>query len=490
MATETSLGGPSIARDRHPTERSSGSGETRPKPRVAVSQDGLQAYITFDQQPDGYSQEEIQQALAQAGITFGVDQDILLSLCGKPIWCQDQLIAQGTPLKHGIHGSIEYLFATDERRTLKERGGRVDWHELGLVASVERGTPLARMHHAQPGTPGQTVQGRLLPCKEGKDTQWKLGDGVVVSEDNPDTATSTVSGSPYIDSGGRLCVRNIHVVTGDVDFSTGNLDFLGSILVQGGVLPGFKLKASGDIEVRGTVENSDLISGGSIVIGSIVGAGKVGICAANDIRANFAENANLRSGGDVWLTREAMHCVIEAEGEVVVGGRTPTQGGIIGGTVSAGKCITAFRIGGMSGSKTSLRVGNDWVATRHMYALEREMAEKDAKLQQIKAGLDRMTTVPDAQMPTKKTVAKQLEDAASSLVQCLKTLTDAHAVWEETSNRPTIIKVYGPLRAGTELTIDGHTRSFMEDRGTEIFLCEGNSVLGQTLRPSDHDAPR
>ena len=462
----------------------------RPQPRVAVSWDAMQAFLTLEPQPDGYFQEEIRHALEKASITFGVDWDLVAKLAGNPSGCQEQLVAQGTALRHGVHGHIECLFGESENRGPVEQGGKVDWHELGLVKSEPVGTELARRHPPEPGTPGRTVRGRVLPCKLAKEAQWKLGDGAELSADDENLAISTVPGAPAIDTAGRLCVRNVHVVSGDVDLSTGNFDYLGSIIVSGNVLPGFKVKATHDIEIRGVVEDAELQAGGSVVAGAIVGSGRTVVQAAQDIHAKFANNACLKAGGNVVLKQEAMQCTIEAEGEVVVGGTNPTKGAVMGGAIVAGTRISVFRVGGMAGSKTSLRAGCDWVADRHLLAIDRETALKSEQLKKMEAGLERLVGTSDAAMPNKNELARKLEESASDLVTCLKELDDSRGTWQKLRRQPATICVHGPIRAGTELTIDGHGRILAEDRCSETFICEGNSVLGVAINKGSHSIRR
>ena len=46
----------------------------------------------------------------------------------------------------------------------------------------------------------------------------------------------------------------VYVVPGDVDFSTGNIDFIGSVKVMGSVRNGFSVKAEGNVEIMGRLE--------------------------------------------------------------------------------------------------------------------------------------------------------------------------------------------------------------------------------------------
>ena len=54
------------------------------------------------------------------------------------------------------------------------------------------------------------------------------------------------------------------MIKGNVDYDYGNIDFNGSVHITGSVLPGFTVKAKGDIVVDKNVEDAYLEAGGDI----------------------------------------------------------------------------------------------------------------------------------------------------------------------------------------------------------------------------------
>jgi hypothetical protein len=58
----------------------------------------------------------------------------------------------------------------------------------------------------------------------------------------------------------------------NVDLSTGNLSFEGTVRVSGDVLTGMKMNVGGDVVINGTVEAAEIVAGGSVTVkGGVIG---------------------------------------------------------------------------------------------------------------------------------------------------------------------------------------------------------------------------
>ena len=56
----------------------------------------------------------------------------------------------------------------------------------------------------------------------------------------------------------KLNVFPVYEVNGDVDYNIGNIDFVGTVVIRGNILTGFRVKASGDIRVTGGIEGAEV----------------------------------------------------------------------------------------------------------------------------------------------------------------------------------------------------------------------------------------
>ena len=115
-------------------------------------------------------------------------------------------------------------------------------------------------------------------------------------------------------------VNDVYEVS-DVDTSTGNIEYSGNVCVLGNVKTGFSIKADGDVEVRGVVENATVEATGNVTIArGMNGMSKGTITAGGNVVAKFLENANVNAGGYVH-SEAILHSNVICKGEVTVTGK-------------------------------------------------------------------------------------------------------------------------------------------------------------------------
>jgi uncharacterized protein (DUF342 family) len=145
------------------------------------------------------------------------------------------------------------------------------------------------------------------------------------------------------------------VIPGDVGNETGNLDFTGTIFIEGAIQPGFTVKASEGVEVKGAVEGAFIESGGNIYLfGGVKGMGKAVIKAGGDIFARYVERAALIADGDIQ-SDSIMHSDIKCKRDLLLEGK---NGLLVGGRIYVGKSLTAKAIGSSMATVTEITVGN------------------------------------------------------------------------------------------------------------------------------------
>jgi uncharacterized protein (DUF342 family) len=289
------------------------------------------------------------------------------------------VVATGVPPERGRDGEIEYHFDTQRKRPAaqRDRPGRVDHRELNLIQNVKKGDTLATATRPGAGVAGRNVFGEGLPALPGKPAQIRCGRGVQLVE-NGSKAVAAHDGMVTFDDG-KIGVVSVYTVTGDVDYETGNIRFLGDIVVGRHVKEDFKVESTGNVRVYGNVDRGDIEAGGSVeVSGGILGKEGVAVRAQEDITAGFADNANIVAGGTVTVRGEVFRSNIRA-GTVVVEG---VKGAVIGGTISASHEI---RVGNAGNPKTAprtvLQIEPDPTLTQQLENAQKELAQlrRDAK---------------------------------------------------------------------------------------------------------------
>lgn len=116
---------------------------------------------------------------------------------------------------------------------------------------------------------------------------------------------------------GKVFVSDVYEVE-NVDLSTGNIDFEGSVQVNGNVSSNFVIRAGSNVIISGVVEGAYIEAGGNIIIArGMNGMAKGTLKAGGNIVAKFLENATASAGGYV-STESILHSNVIAATEIQV----------------------------------------------------------------------------------------------------------------------------------------------------------------------------
>lgn len=231
---------------------------------IVLSDDKCTAYLEFSKEEEGFACtiDELEQFVANKGIKQGVSREALLLFVNNPeTYLKDKYkIAEGVAPIQGTDGFIKVLVGmddTNERRPLESEDGTVDYKEVTRLNNVRSGQIIAERIAPSDGIPGRAVTGEEIPYRPGKEARFKVGKNVVI---NPDGSAmyAALDGLVTKTDGNKLNVFPVYEVNGDVDYNNGNIDFVGTVVIRGNVLTGFKVKAAGDIRVVGGVEGAEL----------------------------------------------------------------------------------------------------------------------------------------------------------------------------------------------------------------------------------------
>ncbi|MGL6174505.1 MAG: DUF342 domain-containing protein, partial [Cellulosilyticaceae bacterium] len=235
--------------------------------------------------------------------------------------------------------------------TLKEDGS-VDFKNLNIMNNVKRDDVLAIKVSPKVGEDGYNIFGESIKGKMGKDIRLPIGKHTKVLEDGL-TLVATIDGQIDYD-GHSLSISPTFYVDKDVDSSTGNIDFIGNVVVEGIVHSGFSIKAKGNVEVRGYVEAAQIEAEGDIILRhGIQGNEKGFLKARGNILAKFIQCSEVYASGDI-ITEAILHSQVAADGEILV---HKGKGTLVGGSITAGKCIKANIIGSAMNTVTVLQIG-------------------------------------------------------------------------------------------------------------------------------------
>mgnify|MGYP001183577980 CR=1 FL=1 len=353
---------------------------------VSISSDQMQAFITLFPPLGGnlLSKTDIIEKLHSCGVMFGISETVIDKILNKRQYGTPILVAKGKKAEDGKDGDILYHVSLDRTgKPLIKEDGSVDYFHLDMVENVKKGQPLLTIVPPTKGKPGKTVTGKKLHSKPGKSKKIGIGKNIKLSDDGLEMFSGIDGRVELI--GNRIHVYNTLDINGDIDTSTGNIDFVGNVIVHGNVLTGFEINAKGHIKVLGVVEGATLKASGDVVIQKgIQGIGKGIINSGGKVVSRFIENAIIDASGDV-VSEAIMHSHVQSGGKVQVAGK---KGLIVGGSIKAASGIIAGTIGAPMGTSTILEVGLNPSLRNEYNELEIELDEIESKLKKVNQATD------------------------------------------------------------------------------------------------------
>jgi uncharacterized protein (DUF342 family) len=367
---------------------------------VHVSADGLRAVLTLASAPPAGSLGlgGLKQALSAAGVTHGIDEIALQQLVDSPAAGRSIVAAQGTAARDGADEQIVYHFdaaGAPEAANPDDPDATVDFRNVRNFNSTRAGAVIAEKRRASAPQDGVSVTGQPLKAKAGRALSFKLGKGAQLSPDG-ERVLAEVDGHACVIAE-RIGVLATVEVPAHVDFSIGNIAFIGSVRVRGNVVTGFSVEAGGDIEVQGNVEKCLVKAGRNLTVRGIVfGQGDCLLTAGGDAQLNAADQATLQIQGDLTLSGYLRHCTCLVGGKVELTGK---RGNIVGGEVHAFRGVSAPFIGNQMATLTRIKVGSNPFISGAIDALLLQQLEQQKKLEQVQlalaAQLKRKGAAPD-----------------------------------------------------------------------------------------------
>ena len=442
---------------------------------LKVSKDKLEAVIVSDadEKPDIASLDKavLMEDLKNNGIIAGV--------LDAPVPKGDgiYIVAQGRAAVHGENAIFKTYVKPSIVRAPKSQntsGDQVDYRELGSIVNVPKDKLLIRKIPPTTGTEGEDVFGDSLKAKPGKDQAMKVSTGVELSEDGLD-ATSVVDGK-FMMADGKASVVTEHVISGDIDMKIGNIAFVGArLLINGTVLPGFRVKGKGDIYIAKGVENSVVIAGGNMEIkGGVIGEDVI-LQSWGNINVDFVENVSkIEARGSLTVTDSIIQAKVKTGGDVTV---LQGKGTLIGGEYIVGGSVRVKELGSDAEVHTDLQVG-----------INPELEDKKKKLQADKAiwpdkmseilkdtsALKKMQKSEGANFPEeKKELLKKLNSMLPTVMEKVNEITERETAMDEelAKSIDESVYVYGTVFPGVSVTIGGQKRVLInEERNVVIYF--------------------
>ena len=466
--------------------------------QVEVDDSEMHVYVTVMPPGEGGADltvDAYMSLLTQNRVYHGIKEDFIKEFADKPSYRERVEIAEGLRPVNGNDAYIHYYFETDQTKIKLKEGtnGKVNFKELNIVQNVVQNQPLAKKMPPEDGVDGKTVTGKILPAKSGSDIPLPVGTNVHVGDDD-DTILADINGQVILASG-KINVEPVLTVEGDVNLKTGNIIFLGTVIITGNVEDGFSVKAAGNIEVKGTVSKAELDAEGDIIIyQGINGKGGGRIRAGRSIWSRFMENSNVEAGNMVVVSDGIFNSQVDAIKSIVVMGK---RASIMGGRLRAGEEINAKVLGNStSGTETICEVGFDPHSKIELERLQAIKSSSEDELENLRLDLQTLIntkkqrkTLPE----DKEMYMQELMDRRQVLTEEMNKANEGIQKVQEYMNQ---IQVRGRVSASTKVWpgVKIWIRDVKEDVRTEYkavtFILEAGLVRATKYEEPDELAKK
>lgn len=345
---------------------------------LSIDPNHTTAFFSFSRPENGGADmtvDKIMHALEENFISYGILEDDIKYAVEQKRYDENICAAKWKAPINGIDGAVQYYFNREKHiAPVEDEHGVVDFKNLGLINNITAGTPIAEISFPTDGEPGMDITGRPVPQKVGTPAKYNVGAGTQLV--NNDTQIVASINGNLVYKNGAFVVEEKIVINGDVDVSSGNIDFIGDITIKGGVFEGFRVVSKRNITIMGLVTSAEIIADGDVVVkGGVINSKvvshanvKVGFCENSDITADGNVESPSFVGGEIFASEK----IIASNKGVMVGGKYTALNG-----------VEASVIGSENYTKTLVTLGNNAVLSEEREKLEKENSQMEDQADQL-----------------------------------------------------------------------------------------------------------
>lgn len=440
---------------------------------VSISKDKMEAFLELKKPGIEFTKEDLENIYTETqnlGIGINSKEDLFEKIT-MGTGLDTITIASGILPEDGIDGYLEiHCLKTNQGKPNILEDGKVDFYNIEYVTNVMEGDVLASVHPPKEGKDGLNVLGNKIPYKPGKSAKIPQGKNTALDEAKQQIV-ATISGQVSI-AENQINVYEILEIK-NVDFKTGNIDFVGSVVVTEGVRDGFTVKADGDVTVNGYVDSSFIFCGGNLVVnGGIQGRNKGKVQAGGNVIARYIENCEVKSGGSVLVKDAIMHSRVYANEKIVA---SEGKGLIVGGVIGSGKEILAKTIGSHLATQTELEVGVNPELRENLQKLTKELNLQNEDLKKAKQA-QRLLRLKEEQQGTLPANQKSMLIRLNITINHLEKSIEKNKIIQQEMLEKLMSSAEGKVKAlkqvysGVKITIGTRYRNITDTLTSPTFI--------------------
>lgn len=445
---------------------------------INISSDSMGAYLTLERHRylgKPLTEEAVRQKLEDEKVFYGIKEDVLSDIINKALhgeMIENVLVAQGLPSTNGLECVVQFniQFEGNRNKTVKGRARE----ELEKKALVNKDTYIGEFFPpSNEPREGTDIHGESLTPKKQDGGEPQI---IEISKYIRQEKTEEGKVLLYADRGGlftydgqRMQLHHIQDIKGNVDRTTGNIRFPGSVLIRGGIQPGFFVLAGQDIQVEDTVIDALLSADGNIKLKSgIKGTKKAALRSKKNILVNFAEDCKLLAVENITVNNACLRAQVKCNGKMIF---TSDKGKLIGGRVLARKGMEVHTLGSPKGIKTQVSFGQDYliedqieVEKREMKKIQQEINKMDLLMQKVLGNKIQLNKIRQRKLGLMKLLQKRGDRLFNLMIK-----------FEE--HFPGEIRIFGTAYPG--VIIESHSRTLSIDSPRNDFRIIFNTDKGK-----------
>ncbi len=339
--------------------------------QCTISADGMEASIHLPALAM-IEMDQLRLLIQQVGIRFGLDPLVLHTVARIDGADRDIVIAHGQIPERGEDAHIEYPIASRHDRMQQpeeEAFGGVDFQELKQFIEVVQETCLLEYIPETLGKVGMTVVGEEIAAEPGagQDLLCLCGEGTMADPADSNRCLAKIDGIYVCDKFGVVSVSPLLLISGDVDYESGNIDTEYAVHITGDIKKGFSVKSRSDIHVGGVIEDARVSAWGDVVVKNGILAGEHRVKAHGNVLASYTNHREVK-GHNIHIEKSIRGGLILATGSV-------RASRISGCEILAAESVYCDVLGSHIGNDTSVHVGIDPQARSELSDLQKRMSD-------------------------------------------------------------------------------------------------------------------
>ncbi len=300
---------------------------------IKISEDRKKAWLIAEEGAR-FNISDLEIELKRAGVVEGINPLRLEKAAQATSLTRAEPIAECIPPLPGKDAEIKHM-VSDEVKPIIRENGSFDFRELNLVKNITQGQPLAEKIPPKIGPPGFLVTGEEIPAIMGNDLALTdfAGPGTAVSERDENIIVAAIDGVYSRDDRGKVSVKGIFTIEGDIDYNTGNIHSDTDVVISGDINSSFSVYCGGNLFVGGLVDDAEITVKEDLSVNSGITKGEAPIEVRGELSAMYIYSRSSLKAGSFKIREVVSFSCLASEGDVtaqhIVGGEIVAKGNII-----------------------------------------------------------------------------------------------------------------------------------------------------------------